>query len=492
MQLISRLVFVGLLAATSSTVAAGAEEVDLAITGVTVIDPESRRVLPDHTVQIDEGRIVEIGSDRPSSAVESVDASELFVIPGLIDMHVHLSLFGVPYQPGPTLELMLAHGVTGLRDMSSDCWSSSGDRMCLERLEALAREIEAGGVFAPRILALSSAPVGRREASGEMRPLVAPATAKEGRALANYLHDRRVDLVKVYNSVPRDAYFGLTRRARRIGLEVSGHLPLGVSLVEAARAGHRTVEHARDLPMACSDYGAAYRSVMERVVLGDQTVEQPLAKERLTKGLQGFNQELCDDVLDTLAELGTILVPTHGTREMDARAAEASYRDDDRIRWVNPALRIRWERDLNSTAGVPSEVVDFYRQFYELGLRLTGLAHERGVRVLVATDANDTMIFPGSGMHDEMARFVEAGLEPMDVLRAATSLSAETLGRSRDLGGITVGKRADLVLLRGDPLESIANVRQIEAVVLGGRLYDREELDARLTEIARDYESDSQ
>ena len=478
-------------AATMSAPVVGAS--DLVISNVTVIDPESRRVLPDRSVVVSAGRIVEIGSSATGSrqAAESFAGDGMFLIPGLIDMHVHLSLTGVTYDPMPTLEQLLAHGVTGVRDMSSDCWLSDGDRLCLDRLEALAREIEAGidvgieasGVFAARILALSSAPVGRSGPTGGERTLFAPATAREGRVVARYLHERGVDLVKVYNSVPRDAYFALAKRARRLDLEVSGHLPLGVSLVEAARAGHRTVEHARDLPLACSSYGSTYRQAMESVVLGDPSGEQPLAKERLTRTLAGFDRELCDSVLDVLVENDTILVPTHGTREMDARASEESYRGDERRRFVSPELLARWDRDLDNTAEVAAELAELYREFFELGLRLTRLAHERGVRVLVGTDANDTVIFPGSGVHDEMERFARAGIEPMDILRSATTLSAEALGRGRDHGAVAKGKVADLVILRADPLGSIANVREIEAVILGGRLYDRNELEARLTRL---------
>ena len=91
--------------------------------------------------------------------------------------------------------------------------------------------------------------------------------------------------------------------------------------------------------------------------------------------------------------------------------------------------------------------------------------------MLVGTDANDTMIAPGRSLHEELERFAEAGLEPMEILRAATTLPALYLGDTR-LGGLSAGKRADLLLLRGNPLENIALAREIESVVLGGEIVD--------------------
>jgi len=95
------------------------------------------------------------------------------------------------------------------------------------------------------------------------------------------------------------------------------------------------------------------------------------------------------------------------------------------------------------------------------------MAHAAGVQVLAGTDSNDTMIFPGFALHDELERFREAGMSPMDVLATATSSSAVHLGRP-ELGTVSVGAMADLVILNQDPLADIANTRSIELVIVGG------------------------
>jgi imidazolonepropionase-like amidohydrolase len=100
---------------------------------------------------------------------------------------------------------------------------------------------------------------------------------------------------------------------------------------------------------------------------------------------------------------------------------------------------------------------------------------------MAGTDANDTMVFPGFSLHDEIANLVEAGLTPMQALATATSVPAEYFGRE-DMGGVSEGMVADLVLLRASPLDDIANTTAIEAVIQGGRVSDRAALDALLDE----------
>ena len=465
------------------------QTVSLVVDDVTVIDPLTDQVLPAHTVAIDDARIVGIEpTSRRGSfvAADSIAGTGRYLIPGLIDMHVHL--FRIELVSEPTLDLLLANGITGFREMSSDCLSAGREgAVCAPALRELADEVMRGQRTAPRPLALSSAPVNgvsqRTNLPEGVPAFLAPETEAEGRELAAWLADRDVDLVKVYNSVPRAAYFGLLDAANDVGLEVSGHLPLGVSVLEASAAGHRTIEHARDLPVACGSYRDTYRPLMARVVSGEAGADPPSAEERIRATFDAFDETLCAEVLDTLAANGTYLVPTHGTREMDFRASDAAYRADERLRYVLNPIRTGWDADLDRTARASAELVDLYGQFYELGVRLSGMAHEAGVKLMAGTDSNDTMIIPGFSLHDELARFAAAGIDNMGVLRTATSTPAEYLDRTGELGTVSVGALADLVLLNQNPLEDINNTGSIEVVVLGGRALDRTALGEMLRRV---------
>lgn len=188
---------------------------------------------------------------------------------------------------------------------------------------------------------------------------------------------------------------------------------------------------------------------------------------------------VCEAEFGALVRNGTAYVPTHVTRRMEAFAGDSVFRHDPRVRFVPAWVLEAWNEDADRVVARDSspEGRAAYRAFYEKGLEITGAAHAAGVRVLVGTDGGDSFAFPGSGMHDELAELAKAGLTPAEALRAATSSPAEFLGQAERHGTIEVGKRADLVLLDGNPLDDIGNVRRIRAVVFRGETLDRARLD---------------
>jgi hypothetical protein len=462
------------------------EAVSIVITNVTVIDPATRQVLADQSVFVagDRIRALEPSAGRSRFvATDTIDGTGRFLIPGLIDSHAHVGRDTERIES--SFALMVANGVTGIRLLGAHCRDPDPDEVCLDGFRAMAAAIDAGQREGPRLLRMGSSgvngPIQRPEDLPDSLFMFFPGTPEEGRALAHYMQAQGVDLIKIYNTIPRAAYFALLEEATSLGLEASGHIPYPISVVEASDAGQRTIEHARDLPLACSTYSPEYRSLGSRAMDGDASVRGPSPIERLAKTLEGYDATLCDDVMNTLVANGTYLVPTHGTREMDARAGEEAYRNDPRLKYIPDRQRQGWEADLDNYADSPPDLVALYREFYDAGLRMTAMAHAAGVKVMVGTDANDTMIFPGFGVHDELRRFADAGIAPMDILRAATTVPSEYLGRTEDLGGISAGKLADLVLLDADPLADIRNSTSINSVLMAGRVYDRAALDGLLS-----------
>ncbi|MCG8506274.1 MAG: amidohydrolase family protein [Sphingomonadales bacterium] len=461
--------------------------VALAVSNVTLIDPATRTVRPDSTIFIDDGRIVAItgSQDAPDyAAAEEIDGEGRFLIPGLIDMHVHMAEHPLLARfSGP---LFIANGVTGVRDMSSDCWEPRGDEsVCVDDMRVLSARIEAGETVGPHLLALSSdfvKGVAYREELPEGAPdFYHPETAAEARELVRFLKKRGVDFIKSYSSVPPAAYFAMMDEAKKLGLPVAGHVPRAMDVLEAAAAGHRSIEHARVLLYDCSDYGPSYRASMA-------AGEAPDDETRLRETLDGYNPARCKAVLDSLARFGVYYVPTHETREMDARAGEAAYRNDPRLRYIpEPLMARKWRGDLDETASVSPAVSALYDHFYRHGLTITRMAHEAGVPVMVGTDANDTMVFPGFSYHDELGHLAKAGLEPMEILRAATIVPARYLGREGEFGGIAVGMSANLVLLEADPLRDIANAAEIAAVIFSGRVFDKQAIEALKETVAAEF-----
>jgi hypothetical protein len=246
--------------------------------------------------------------------------------------------------------------------------------------------------------------------------------------------------------------------------------------------GYDSIEHARDLLYDCSRYGAEFRRDASDFADRKPGAVKPSNLIRMKRTVEEFDPELCGNMLRALAKTGVFYTPTHVTREMEARADEAGYRQDPARRYIMPERDKKWEADLVDTAKLPGEEKRHLKSFFQHGLRITGLAHRAGVQIMTGTDFNDTMIVPGFSMHRELGLLAAAGLPPMEVLRAATSVPAKYL-RRRDLGGISAGKEADLVLLSRNPLEDIRNTASIESVISNGRLFDRAALDALLAEV---------
>lgn len=456
---------------------------DVLIRNVTVIDPQSGTTRPSSDVFLDGGRIVEIADSGVSTrlAADTVEAEGHFLIPGLMNMHTHSS-FGPVHQP--TLQLMLANGVTGIREMGSDCVSDGGFSMCIDTMFESRARIEAGELTGPRILQISSAKIdsNRPEDPTERQAAYRPVTPEDSRATVAFMAERGAEFLKTGDEFMPEAFAAFAEAAQEQGLGFGGHIPPYLSAGEVAAMGMTSIEHARDLPLDCSTYGAEYRAAV-LAALTTEDSDWPDRMQMPARSRDTFDEELCGSQLASLVEHGTYYVPTHLTREMDYRAGDEDYRNDPRFDYIMQLQRRGWFRDMDRTVERLGPIRDDLEDFFQLGLRTTGMAHEAGVRVMAGTDTNDTMVFPGFSLHDELRHLVAAGLTPMEALQAATSVPAEYLGRASDFGGVSEGRMADLVLLRANPLSDIANTTQIEAVFFDGRVHDREDLDAILANV---------
>jgi imidazolonepropionase-like amidohydrolase len=236
--------------------------VALAITNTTVIDPESGRVLSQHSVFIEGDTLiaVEPAERRNFVASRTVDGRGKFLVPGFTDMHVHLFL---PEPAAPTLNLLLANGVTSIREMSSDCWANAGANSgCIDEYQRLREAVRAGRTVGPEILGLTSTMVfgpSRMKLPDAAAQYITPRDAVQALTLISYLGTRGVDMIKTHDSIPLASFKALMAGAKRRRIPVGGHVPFAAGSLGAARMGYRSIEHARDLLYDCSGYGPSYR-----------------------------------------------------------------------------------------------------------------------------------------------------------------------------------------------------------------------------------------
>ena len=204
---------------------AGAQPTTI-ITNVTVISGATAAPQPGMTVTVRNGRIASIERGAPvSTSANVIDGSGKFLMPGLWDMHVHLTLATDLAAP-----LMLAAGVTGARDMGGD----------LATVDWLRRRIEHGDVAGPRVFRAGPLVDGNKPGVPNR---VVIASAAEARRAAALLREHGVDFIKVHNGAPPEPYFALLAEARRLGMRVTGHIPLEVDPMQAIDSGHYSIEH---------------------------------------------------------------------------------------------------------------------------------------------------------------------------------------------------------------------------------------------------------
>jgi imidazolonepropionase-like amidohydrolase len=404
----------------------------LAITRVNVIDVVDGRIVPNSTVTIRGKTIASVAQNSaPPGDVQIVDGQGKFVIPGLWDMHAHMELTGESW-----LQLYVANGVTGIRDMGS----------ALDVILNLREATSSGRTLGPQIVAagpiLDDAP-----ADWPFRMRV--RNPDEGRAAVQLLKRRGVDLIKVHNYTPRDVFFAIADEARQQKLPVAGHVPLKVTIQEGVDAGMVSIEHLSEdgrVWKACSG-GSQYRPDACRPFF------EMLARRRVWQ----------TPTLLAMAELAVIGTP-------------ASVISRDQMAYANKRFLEMHAGNQSSFLKQP-EVVGILKNLAEVGKVVTRDMAMVGVGILAGCDA----MIAGFCVHDELAAMVAGGMTPLAALQTATVNPARYLGRESTLGTVAAGRQADLVLLDANPIEDIGNVRRIHAVITAGRFFDRSALDQLLT-----------
>ncbi len=429
----------------------------LALTHVTIIDVTGGAVKPEMTVLITGDRITEVGASEKASVppgTMTLNASGKFLIPGLWDMHVH-------WYDKRTLSLFIANGVTGVRQMF-------GNTTLLKWRE----EVANGSLVGPRMVVASPIVDGPRPF---WPGSIAVGNEAEGRKAVKKVKAWGADFVKVYSFLPRDAYFGIAEEAKAEGIPFVGHVPWSISAAEASDAGQESMEHLLGIFLACSDNEAEIRRQIPQTT--------PFAGRALVeaKALESYDSKKAAALFERFVKNGTWQCPTLTVLRSTSHLDEGEFRKDPRLRFMPSEVRSRWERRTETQPNLRSfENLSVAKKVYPQYFRLVAAMNRAGVRFLAGTDTGNPYCFPGFSLHDELALLVEAGLTPLEALQAATVNAAEFLGVKETLGTIEKGKSADLVLLDANPLEDIRNTQKINAVILNGRLFDRQALDQML------------
>lgn len=455
---------VGSPAASTARVTSG-----LAIVDATVIDMTGAAPRSGMTVVIQNETIASILPSRSLSLgpdVEQVDGTGKYLIPGLWDMHTHVSEYAPIWMP-----VMLANGITGVRNMGS----------LAVALDNHVKQEMSGGAFAgPRLVA--AGPLVDGPSSPWPSALKVDSAAKARNAVAD-LADGGADFIKVYSFLSREAYLAIAGEATDRGLPFGGHVPRAITALEAASAGQHSIEHLDDVLMSTAADEAALR---ERFAAASAAWRNPATAAAGQAAMIGVNRDLgasyderkASALFAAFIEHETFQTPTLVTYYTNLHRGEAEILENPALRYIPASLRQQW---LSLSPPASAMVASQRAQLADLS-NVVAAMQRAGVGLLAGTDTGGTLIVPGDSLHRELALLVDAGLTPLQALQAATLNPAIYLGERDTAGTIEVGKHADLVLLNANPLENIANTRGVFAVVRAGKLHSRGELDRMLAD----------
>jgi imidazolonepropionase-like amidohydrolase len=401
--------------------------------------------------------------------VRIIEARGKYLIPGLWDMHVHIA--GISADPkwskNVILPLLIAQGVTGVRDMGGD----------LGVLRAWKEEIEAGKLLGPHIFSGGPMIVSSGKKTADQWPVRSP---EEARAAVRELKQQGADFIKIISVPSREIFFAIAEEAKKESIPFVGHVPLAVTASEASDAGMRSIEHIvySNLSLDCS---AKEKELRAALLEARKKRDQAAPARILTEAVSTYSPDRAAALLATFKKNGTWVTPTLVPIEVQTPQAKTPEEQsgDPHLQFVPASLRKEWDpRDPKNQ--VSEEDQKWWANQFANDERITAEMHRAGVSLLAGSDSLDRFVFPGFALHRELALLNQQGLTPLEALQAATSDAAKFLGHEGEFGVIANGARADLVLLDENPLEKISNTTRIAAVIRDGVYLDRQALDKLL------------
>jgi len=405
-----------------------------------VFDSERARLLPAADVLLDNGRIgaISAAGAEKRTASRVIDAGGRVLLPGLFDMHAHFSAWDGA--------LHLAAGVTTIRDMGNN-----NDTL----LKVIEQE-KAGELLAPRIVPagfLEGASPNASQGGFVIKDL------DEAKKAVDWYHEHGYPQIKIYNSFPRDLVPVITEYAHARGMRVSGHIPAFLRAEEAVLGGFDEIQHINQ--------------VLLNFLVDDKTDTRTLERFYLPANKVGdmdFDGKPVQDFIALLVQRQTVIDPTLATfdfvRQRDGVLSQEFAAVADH---VPPDVRRGFYQ---AQMKIPDDATAArFEKSYAKMIEFTGRMYRAGIPLVAGTDG-----LPGFTLQRELELYVAAGLTPSQVLQIATYNGAKYARVLDDRGVIAPGKRADLILVDGDPTQNISDIRKVALVIKGDVAYSPAEI----------------
>jgi len=413
----------------------GSRAETLALAGATLIDGTGNPPVPNAVVVIKKGRIIAAGARSkvkiPKHATV-IDETGKTILPGLWDMHAHFE----QVEWGP---IYLAAGVTTVRDCGNE----------FEFIRAVRDAVADGKGLGPRLLL-----AGIVDGSGKLTVGIQRVdTPEQAKMWTDKYHDAGFQQMKIYSSVKLEEVKVIADEAHRLGMTVTGHVPEGLTPYQTIEAGQDQINHIHYIASMMYDPLPQGASRLDR--------SKAIASIDL-------NSQQAQKAIAFLVAHHTVVDPTLALMEFyTASTAKPPASFEPGV----TKLPVELAAQLNDV-GPPGPNAAVGEKSFDKFVAIAGALHKAGIPIVAGTDQT----VPGHSLHREIELYVQAGFTPMEAIQAATSVPAHVMGVDTEVGTVEVGKRADLIVIHGDPLQDIHNTRNVESVITNGTMYNAAEL----------------
>jgi imidazolonepropionase-like amidohydrolase len=444
--------------------------IDILITDINIVDVKHNIIHAHQTMAIIKDNIIAVGNAAIKSkykATNIINGTDKYIMPSLWDMHVHFGGDTLVAENKLLLPLYIAMGVSHVRDCAGDIsldvlnWKDS-----INKQQLFGPSIFTSG---PKLEGIKSIWPGDLEIANEA----------ELKLALDSLQKLKVDFVKITdNTLDPELFLKSIVAARKRGWKVTGHAPATMTIETFSKNGLSAIEHIGYLSRSASSNEEAITKLKAEGKIP--------SKEATALYLNSFDSTTAMEKFKKLALNGTAVVPTIYGSYVTTYLDMNDHKQDDYLKYLGPALKRTYNWRVQRAANDDAAGILFRHKNFEASASLLPLLYKAGITILAGTDAGylNSFNYPGKGMHDELAIMVKYGLTPQQALASSIINGPAFFNLSVQFGAIAKGKKAELLLLNGNPLLDIKNTEKIAGVIRQGKYYDRKALDLILSKLA--------
>src|SRR6056300_256906 len=431
---------------------------DVSIQDVNRIDMETGHIENVH-IYINQDRIALIQNthSKEFKAKETIDAKGAFAIPGLWDNHIHFR-GGVSLLKDNEmfLEQLIYNGITSVRDAGGDLTSIIKDwQVEISKNERVGPTIFTSG---PKIDGKNPTWQGSLEVESE---------AELDQALDS-LEKLKVNFVKLYDSkLNGNLFLSALEKSKTRGLITSGHMPFSVTLNQALDAGMNGVEHLYYILKGSSKDELEITKQFQSGTLGFW--------EAMPLLINSYNDSTANRLFNKMKQQEVFVIPTLNIGNTLSYLDETDHSTDEYLNLLSDRFKSTYERRIKSALNSTPETRDNRKSLNTFLRKLTLKLHDSGVQLMAGSDAGayNAYVYPGPSLHEELQSLVAVGLSPLEALKTSVINGPKWLAVEEDYGAIGIGKKADILLLKKNPLIDITNTTSIQAVIKNGLYFKK-------------------